>query len=256
MASKIIRVHPVKDVLIDVDIQPAFMPGGGLPVADGDGILPVLQQVHRHFNREQRFLTLDRHPPGHVSLASSYVGLPPGTVLNTVNTAGWTREGQKGSYTAPYRGLGENAGFTLGQLHVFLMYVGEQTLWPDHALVGSGEDVLHRDIDPFVYAYAQIKGTDPLCDSYSGFRDNLGQPTKLVRQIAARVPGAERVFLTGLAYDFCVARTALDARKIGYDVVVLKDATRPTATDRIALVDEYFAAKGVRVAQSSDLRSA
>lgn len=256
MASKTLRVRPGKDVLIDVDIQPTFMPGGGLPVTDGDKILPVVKRVHRHFAREQRYLTLDWHPRGHVSLASSYVGLPPYTVLDTVNTAGWTKEGLKGSYVAPYRGIAEGAKFTLEQLHVYLMKAGPQTLWPDHALIGSGEEVLHRDIDGIAHVYAQIKGTDPLCDSYSGFRDNLRRPTALLAQIRRRLPNAERVFLTGLAYDVCVGLTALDAVEEGFETVVIKDATR--AIDRngsVTAIEKRFAAKGVRVAQSSDLRS-
>lgn len=256
MAPKTIRIRPDEDVLIDVDIQPTFMPGGGLPVADGDKILPVVKRLHRRFPRERRFLTLDRHPRGHVSLASSYVGLPPYTVLDTVNTAGWTREGRKGSYVAPYRGIAEGAKFTLDQLHVYLMKAGPQTLWPDHALVGSGEDVLHPALDPLDYVYAQIKGADPLCDSYSGFRDNLRRPTMLAARIRWHVPDAERVFLTGLAYDFCVGWTALDAIAEGFEAVVIKDATRPVALPgSVEAIEAKFAEKGVRVIRSNDLRS-
>lgn len=247
MAQKTTRVRAGKDVLIDVDIQPAFMPGGGLPVADGDKILPVVKRVHRHFTRERRYLTLDRHPRGHVSLASSYVGLAPYASLDAKAIADWNEE---------FHGISGAAKFTFAQLREYLSRVGAQTLWPDHAIVGTGEDVPHRAIDPLDYAYAQIKGTDPLCDSYSGFRDNLRRMTKLAEQIAARVPGAERVFLTGLAYDFCVGWTALDAREIGYDVVVIKDATRPVALPgTVADIEAKFAAKGVRVVASSSLRS-
>lgn len=242
MASNSLRIRPGKDVLIDVDLQPTFMPGGGLPVADGDKILPVVKGVHRHFIREQRYLTLDRHPIGHISLASSYGGLPP---YATIDAA-----------TSPTYRLTDAAKFTRNDLRAYLSRVGSQTLWPDHALIGSGEDVLHRDIEPLAYIYAQIKGTDPLCDSYSGFRDNLRRPTGLAAQIRHRLPEAERVFLTGLAYDFCVGWTALDAAEEGFEAFVIKDATRPvdlpgTVTD----IETKFAAKRVRVIQSFDLRS-
>lgn len=247
MVPKTIRVRPGKDVLIDVDIQPAFMPGGGLPVEGGDKILPVVKRVHRHFARVQRYLTLDRHPRGHVSLASSYVGIAPYASLGLETIADWNEE---------FHGISGAAKFTFAQLRDYLSRAGAQTLWPDHALIGSGEDALHRAIDPLAYVYAQIKGADPLCDSYSGFRDNLRRSTGLADQIAARVPGAERVFLTGLAYDFCVGWTALDAREIGYDVVIIKDATRPVAMGNgVADIEAKFAAKGILVVESSVLRS-
>src|SRR5512135_68459 len=251
MALKTLRVRPGKDVLIDVDIQPTFMPGGGLPVAGGHEILPVVKRVHRHFAREQRYLTLDRHPRGHISLASSYVGMKPYDVLQLhgEHPAGGP---DRAVWTAP------EGPFTSKQIFDYLSRIegNRQILWPDHALIGSGEDVLHRDIDPLDYAWAQIKGTDPLCDSYSGFRDNLRRPTGLAERIRRNLPGAERVFLTGLAYDFCVGWTALDAVGEGFEAVVIKDATRPvglpgTVTD----IEKKFAAKGVRVIQSSSLRS-
>ena len=247
MASKTIRVRPEKDVLIDVDIQPTFMPGGGLPVKDGDKILSVVKRVHRHFVRDQRYLTLDRHPRGHISLASSYVGPEPYAAIDAAALEAWDARGWR---------LGDAAKFGMDQLRAYVSRVGSQTLWPDHALIGSGEDVLHRSLDPLDYAYAQIKGVDPLCDSYSGFRDNLRRMTKLADQIAARRPGADRVFLTGLAYDFCVGWTALDAEEIGYDVVVIRDATRPVGLPgTVEAIEAKFAAKRVRVIDSKDLRS-
>ncbi len=247
-SSRILRLRPDTDVLIDVDIQPTFMPGGGLPVEGGDGILPVVKRVHRHFARERRFLTLDRHPRGHVSLASSYVGLAPYATLDAETTKDWNDE---------FHGISGGAKFTYAQLMSYLAQVGAQTLWPDHALIGSGEDVLHRALDPLAYVYAQIKGIDPLCDSYSGFRDNLRRPTGLAARIRARVPGAERVFLTGLAYDFCVGWTALDAVEEGFEAVVIEDATRPVGLPgTVAAIEAKFAEKRVRVIRSADLRSA
>lgn len=246
MPAKSLRLRPGKDILIDVDIQPTFMPGGGLPVPDGDKILPIVKRLHRRFERRASFLTLDRHPRGHVSLASSYVGLKPYATLDAEAIRDWTEE---------FHGVSGSAKFTFAALKDYLGTVGSQTLWPDHAILGSGEDVLHRAIDTFDYAYAQVKGMDPACDSYSGFRDNLRRPTGLADEIRRRVPGAERVFLTGLAYDFCVGWTALDAVEEGFEAVVIKDATRPVALPgTVEAVEAKFAAKSVRVVSSSDLR--
>jgi len=243
MAPRTLQVRPDKDVLIDVDIQPAFMPGGGLPVVGGDEILPIVKLVHQFFVREQRYLTLDRHPRGHISLASSYLGRKPYEVLDLYDA---TKD--RDFRPAPH------ALFTEKQVERYLSIAGEQKLWPDHALIGSGEDVLHRAIDPFAYIWAQIKGTDPLCDSYSGFRDNLRRQTGLAARIRDRMPDAERVFLTGLAYDFCVGWTALDAVEEGFEAVVIKDATRAIDIDgSVAAIEAQFAAKGVRLIESSDL---
>lgn len=245
MATKTLRVRPGKDALIDVDLQPTFMPGGGLPVADGDKILPVVKRVHRHFVRDQRFLTLDRHPRGHISLASSYVDRKPYEIIDLYDAS-------KDSDIRP----APHALFTEKQAEQYHLIAHGQTLWPDHAIIGSGEDVLHRDIDSLAHIYVQVKGTDPLCDSYSGFRDNIGRPTGLAARIRARLPKVERVFLTGLAYDFCVGWTALDAIEEGFEAVVIKDATRPVnLPGTVPLIEAKFAARRVRVIQSSDLRS-
>lgn len=243
MGSKTLRIRPGKDALIDVDIQPTFMPGGGLPVAGGDKILPVVKRVHRRFARAQRFLTLDRHPRGHISLASSYVDALPYGHLRVLGAAEAVD-------------LAEGAKFTLAQLRDYLRHVGSQTLWPDHAIIGSGEEILHPDIDSLAHCYAQLKGMDPLCDSYSGFRDNLRRPTGLTAAIRKHAPDAERVFLTGLAYDFCVGWTALDAIEEGFEAVVIKDATRPVGLPgTVEAIEAKFAEKGVRVIRSSQLRS-
>lgn len=253
MASKPLKIEK-SDVLIDVDVQPTFMPGGGLAVASGDAVVPVVHRLHAFFPPSRRFATLDRHPRGHVSLASSYEGLSPYASLKPIDTAGWTQEGRRGSYIPPFRGLADHALFTLLQLQTYLMRVGAQTLWPDHAIEGEPESELHHTLRPGDYAFIQVKGTDPLCDSYSGFRDNLKRETGLAQQISGRVPWAARVLLTGLAYDFCVGWTALDAVELGFEAVVVKDATRPVGLPgTIEAMEAAFAEKGVRVVESSDL---
>jgi nicotinamidase/pyrazinamidase len=238
-----IRIRRTKDALIDVDIQNAFMPGGGLPVPDGDGIVPTVKIVHRHFVREQRFMTLDQHPRGHISLASSYAGLAPFAALALADVRDWTEDR-----------LAPGAKFTLDQLKAYLAKVGTQVLWPDHALIGTRDLDFCRKLDHLDYIYAQTKGRDPACDSYSGFRDNLRRPTGLAAEIRRRLPECERVFLTGLAYDYCVGWTALDAVEEGFEAVVVKDATR--AIDQggsVAAIEQAFADKGVRVVMAREL---
>jgi nicotinamidase/pyrazinamidase len=241
MAPKSLRIRRTKDALIDVDIQPAFMSGGGLEVPDGDGIVPLVDMIHARFVREQRFLTLDRHPRGHISLASSYVGSAPFTALDAKAAEGMVE-----------RDLAPGAKFTPEQLRAYLAEVGTQILWPDHAIDGTRESTLCRAFHPTVYAYAQIKGMDPACDSYSGFRDNRRRPTSLAAAIRKQLPAVERVFLTGLAYDYCVGWTALDAVEEGFEAVVIKDATRAIDRDgSVAAMEDAFRAKRVRTIEAS-----
>lgn len=244
MAARKVRISK-GDVLIDVDVQPTFMPGGGLAVADGDRVVPVIQRLHQYFPRARRFATLDRHPRGHISLASSYVGLAPYASLDLASIGNWNEE---------FHDISATALFGLSHLRDYLAKVGTQTLWPDHALEGVAESELHPALDPADYAFVLRKGQDPLCDSYSGFRDNLKRSTGLERIVSGRNPAAARVIVTGLAYDFCVGWTALDAVECGFDAVVVRDATRPVGLPgSVEAIEKAFAKKGVRVVESADL---
>ena len=244
MASKKIRISK-GDVLIDVDVQPTFMPGGGLAVAGGHEIVPVIKRLHQLVPPGRRFATLDRHPRGHISLASSYLGLAPYAALDA---------GTVGAWTDAAHGIAPTALFGLGHLRDYLKQVRTQTLWPDHAIEGTPEAELHPWLDAGDYAYVVRKGLDPLCDSYSGFRDNLKRTTGLAELIGRRLPATGRVILTGLAYDFCVGWTALDAVDLGFEAVVVKDATRPVGLPgTVEAIEDAFRGKGVQVAESFDL---
>ncbi|HKM62350.1 MAG TPA: bifunctional nicotinamidase/pyrazinamidase [Acidisphaera sp.] len=168
-----------------VDVQPTFMPGGSLPVADGDAVVAAVNRLLARCG--VAFATQDWHPPGHSSFASSHPG------------------------RAPYERM--------------LMPYGEQVLWPDHAIQGSAEAALHPGLDLRRLAMIQRKGMDPAVDSYSTFFENdRVTPTGLHGWLTER--GLRRVFLAGLATDFCVAWSAEDAVRLGYEVVVIEDACR------------------------------
>ena len=176
------------DVLVVVDLQPDFMPGGALAVADGDAVVPLANTLMRDFAHV--VLTQDWHPPGHASFASTHAAEPFSTAR------------------LPY---------------------GDQTLWPDHCVQGTAGAALHaaRDVDtPFLILR---KGMNGPVDSYSAFVEADGKTTTgLAALLHAR--GVKRVFACGLATDFCVASTALDARAAGFEVVLIEDACR--AIDR------------------------
>jgi nicotinamidase/pyrazinamidase len=173
-----------EDVLIVVDVQNGFMPGGGLPVARGDEIVPVINALAKQFANV--VLTQDWHPAGHASFASSHSGKNPFEFMHM-----------------PY---------------------GQQVLWPDHCIQGTHDAALHADLH---VPHAQLiirKGFHAGVDSYSAFKEADGRTTGLGAYLKAR--SIQNVHVCGLATDFCVAWTALDARAEGFDVSLHEGACR------------------------------
>lgn len=247
MTDRTVLIDPAADAVVNVDVQPTFMPGGGLPVTDGDKIIPVVQLVNLVFPPHRRYFTLDKHPRGHISLASSYVGLAPGTKLTFAEAMAWTSADHK---------IAPHAGFSLSELQGYLgLAQGQfQILWPDHGVIGTAESGLHPELDGLPCRTVLLKGTDPCCDSYSGLRDNLGRSTGLIERLKA--DGVRRLFLTGLAFDFCVGWTALDAIKEGFEAVIIEDATRSVALPgTVENMRADLMVAGVRIVRSEDLVS-
>ena len=168
-----------------MDVQPTFMPGGELPVADGGAVVPVINHLLADAFRHA-FATQDWHPRGHISFASAHGRTPFDEI------------------ELPY---------------------GRQTLWPDHALQGSANASLHPGLDAARVEVIIRKGYNPAIDSYSAFFENdHATATGLDGWLRAR--GFRRLFLAGLATDFCVAWTAEDAVALGYEVLIVEDACR------------------------------
>src|SRR4029077_3362826 len=132
------------------------------------------------------------------------------------------------------------------------MPYGRQVLWPDHAIQGSPNAALHRDADLTRVEVIIRKGFDRAIDSYSTFFEN-DRSTATGLDGWLRQRGFRRVFLTGLATDFCVAWSAEDAVRLGYEVVVIEDACRgigvPLGNGRTTMDEarERMAALGVRI---------
>jgi nicotinamidase/pyrazinamidase len=187
----IVRLAAETDVLGAVDVQPTFMPGGELPVAGGETVVRAINQLLAERFRHG-FATQDWHPPGHVSFASSHPGR---RAFETIRL--------------PY---------------------GEQVLWPDHAVQGSPGAALHPALDQRRIEMIVRKGFHARIDSYSAFFENdRVTPTGLEGWLRGR--GFRRVFLAGLATDFCVAWSAEDAVRLGFETFVIEDASRAIAMD-------------------------
>ena len=211
------KIRPdAQSALIVVDVQNCFVTGGTLPVAKGEEVVPVINQLAKAFDNV--VVTQDWHTPKHASFASTYQGKKP-------------FETTKLSY-------------------------GTQVLWPDHCVQGSADAALHKDLD---VPKAQIiirKGFHKDVDSYSAFEEaDRKTSTGLAGYLKAR--GIKRVFVTGLATDFCVAWTAMDARKLGFEAYVIEDATRGIDLNgSLAAAWKQMTAKGVKRIQSSDIEVA
>ncbi|MDN3565223.1 bifunctional nicotinamidase/pyrazinamidase [Paeniroseomonas aquatica] len=212
-------IDPEADMLGVVDVQPCFMPGGALPVADGDAVVPAVNRLLAG-PFAHAFATQDWHPPGHASFASAHPGRQPFE-----------------SIPFPY---------------------GPQTLWPDHAIQGSAEAALHPGLDQSRIELVVRKGFRAAIDSYSAFFEN-DRATATGLEAWLRARGVRRLFLCGLATDYCVAFSAEDAARLGFAVVVVEDACRgiglplPTGGDTIAAARARLAAAGVRFCRSGDL---
>jgi nicotinamidase/pyrazinamidase len=133
------------------------------------------------------------------------------------------------------------------------MPYGTQVLWPDHCVQGTDDANLHKDLKLPKAELIIRKGFHEDVDSYSAF---LEADRKTMTGLAGYLKdsGITTVFVTGLATDFCVAWTALDARKLGFDVYVIEDATRAIDLNgSLAAAWKEMADAGVKRIKASDI---
>jgi nicotinamidase/pyrazinamidase len=257
-----LEIDPETDALIVVDPQMTFMmkhlfegreiPGGGLGVKDGHEIIPRIRELMALFPKENRYITKDRHPYGHVSLASSFkagYALPGTEGENQPRTVHpfqrLTYDDVKG-WTEAENGIAPHALFSLAQLKAYLKEVGSQDLWPDHAVDGTEEAEIHPGLSESEFAEVVVKGMNPARDSYSAFHENGGVPTGLAEKL--REKGFKRVFFVGLAYDYCVDWSAVGAILEGFEALVVEDAVKPVdLPGTVQTTLRSFAQLGVRL---------
>jgi nicotinamidase/pyrazinamidase len=159
-------------------------------------------------------LTQDWHPTGHISFASTHKKKP---------------------------------------FEVMEMVYGSQVMWPDHCIQGTSDGALHKDLS---ITHAQLiirKGYNPNVDGYSAFLDLDGKTsTGLEGYLKSR--NINRVFVAGLATDFCVMWSATDARKLGFEALVIEDASRHIDVNgSLAAAWKKMEQAGVKRIQSGDL---
>jgi len=173
--------------LILVDIQNDFCLGGALAVPDGDAVVDVANRLVPHF--DWVITTQDSHPPEHQSFAAQHPGKQPFEVID---------------------------------LHSLT-----QVLWPVHCVTGTHGWEFHPrlDLSSARHTHNVPKGQDPRIDSYSGFFDNDKQRSTGLAEFL-RERGIDEVYVLGLATDYCVKATALDARRLGLTAHLVEDGCR------------------------------
>jgi nicotinamidase/pyrazinamidase len=200
--------------LILVDLQNDFLPGGALPVPDGDAVIPLANRLQAAFPLV--VATQDWHPANHGSFAANHPGKRPFDQIDL-------------------NGL-------------------PQTLWPVHCVQNTMGAELAPALNQDHIANVFTKGTDPAIDSYSGFFDNgHRKATGLQEWLETRAVG--EVYLCGLATDYCVKFTALDARRLGFNTYLIEDASRGVnlRPGDVKRAIEEMRSAGVAIVQSSTI---
>ncbi len=183
-----------KDALIIVDMQNDFLSGGNLAVKDGDTIISGINYLGKTFFQDcQIIFTQDWHPSDHKSFASTHPGKKPFDEFSST-------------------GLGP-------------------VLWPDHCVQGSRGAMFSSEINHNLATMILRKGYHKHLDSYSAFLEN-DKKTRTGLTEFLKAFEVTRLFICGLALDFCVKYTALDAQNFGFDTYIVLDLTKPVITEK------------------------
>jgi nicotinamidase/pyrazinamidase len=201
------------DVLIIIDVQNDFCPGGALAVSNGSAVVPVINRLMDRFRHV--VATQDWHPQNHLSFATNHPGR---SAFETI-----------------------------------IVDYGPQTLWPPHCVAGTKGADFHPALDLMRPELVLRKGFRTTIDSYSAFFENdQSTPTGLSGYLRER--RLTRVFFVGLATDYCVAYSAIDAAKQGFCSAVILDACRAIDLDgSLATARSKMSESGVSLLQLHDL---
>jgi len=179
-----------KTLLLVIDVQNDFCPGGALAVNDGDAVVEPLNSLAEAVScgGGRAAATQDWHPANHVSFASAHKNKKFGDIIDTDLVKG-------------------------------------QALWPDHCVRGTNGADFHKDLKSDIFTLVIRKGYRLNLDSYSAFFENDRKtPTGLEGWM--KTLGITDVIIGGLATDYCVFYSAQDCKKLGFNTIVASDAVR------------------------------
>ncbi len=179
------------DALLVVDMQNDFCPGGALAVEGGDLIIDGINEIMELFHSKKCVvvLTQDWHPKNHLSFASNQDGKNPGDEYSSEDG-------------------------TIGPV-----------LWPDHCVQGTNGAAFHERLNSDLANAIIRKGMNPKMDSYSGFLENDKETeTGLVGYLESLQ--VDRLFICGLALDYCCYYSAIDGAFFGFETFFIVDLTK------------------------------
>jgi nicotinamidase/pyrazinamidase len=206
-----------KDALIIVDLQNDFIPSGALAVNHGDEIIEPINSLAEKFHDRGNIIvmTQDWHPPGHLSFASSHDKKP----------------------FEPYESEG------IGPV-----------LWPDHCVQGSRGAEFHPDVETRFAKAIIRKGCNPKVDSYSVFIEN-DMKTYTGASGYLKTLGRTRIFICGLALDYCVYYSTKDGRDLGFEIVIPIDLSKAidSPQDHLSNALDLMVKKGARFVKSENI---
>ena len=216
--SQTTNIMPFKvfssDALIIVDIQNDFLYGGSLAVPDGNAIIGPINVLGKIFKSSgsRIIFTQDWHTPKHWSFASAHQGTTPFDPIIGI------------------KGIGP-------------------ILWPDHCVQGTPGANFHQDLDVTIAHLIIRKGYNHTIDSYSCIQEN-DKETETGLAGYFKSTKMKRLFICGLALDYCVRYSAEDAKKKGYEVFVIEDLCRGIAETTIAQTRDHLSKLGVQLITS------
>ena len=179
-----------KTLLLIIDVQNDFCPGGALAVNEGDAVVAPLNSLCAALAEKGGRIaaTQDWHASGHISFASSHSGKKPNDIIDTSLVKG-------------------------------------QALWPDHCVQGTSGAEFHKDLDLKPVSAIIRKGIHKDIDSYSAFFEN-DRKTKTGLEGYLKSLGIKTVIIGGIATDYCVFYSAMDCKKLGFNTIIASDAVR------------------------------
>ena len=204
------------DALIVVDVQNDFIPGGNLAVEEGHTIVPGINETMNKFDQAgaRIILTQDWHPEDHYSFASQHKGKNPFDPIEGIT------------------GIGP-------------------VLWPDHCVQRTKGAAFHSDLDVDAAHLILRKGMHRDIDSYSAFTENDGITDTGLSGYLENA-GLKRIFICGLALDYCAFWSAMDGNRKGFETYVVVDLCRGIAEDTTMTAKTRMTSNGIRLVTKTD----